>query len=204
MKLRIYRDEMFKTLQDGINKATREQLAKLNQKYGAIANKRISRIESQDLYSPALRGIYKKGITHFSTAGKSRDELYRQYMLLQEFLDAKTSTVSGSKEYKSDVEHTLGIENVSRNALDTIWGVINRIKEVVPMIPNYQDLGSMIYDEIKDDIDDFKDADSAELETMIQELAGKYTNEVIKMVEEQEKEFSDDLAKMKLHYNIKL
>lgn len=204
MKLKFYRDEMFNAIEGGLNKATREQLAKLNQKYGSIANKRISRIQSQDLYSPALRGLEKKNIEHFSTAGKSRDELYRQYMIIQEFLDAKTSSVSGAKTYKSDVEHTLGLENVSNKALNTIWGVISRIKEVVPMIPNYQDLGNMIYDEIKYDADDYNEPDSRELEEMIQELAGKYTDEVIKMVEEQEKEFSDDIAKMKLHYNIKL
>lgn len=162
-----------------------EELRKTIGQLGSIANKRITRIQTAGIYSPAVKALQEsmdtdtprfsttKGID-YSNGSVAINQLRARLAQINKFLDSETSTVTGARQYKSDVESRLGLKNASEKALSVIWRVISTVKEVNPIIANYQSLGNFIYERITDDIPDISELDTMteqEIDDLINRIA---------------------------------
>lgn len=103
------------------------------------ANQRMRRLEQADIQSPAYKGIQSKlemmGIKknetkgrRFSETGKgTRNEIAQQKAILKEFLEHKTSTVSGTKKLNDAIWNTandkfnLSEHGISKEDYLNIW-----------------------------------------------------------------------------------
>lgn len=162
-----------------------EELRKTIGQLGSIANKRITRIQTAGIYSPAVKALQEsmdtdtpsfsttKGVD-YSNGSVAINQLRARLAQIKKFLDSETSTVTGARQYKSDVESRLGLENASEKALSVIWRVISTVKEINPIIANYQSLGNFIYERITDDIPDISELDTMteqEIDDLINRIA---------------------------------
>ena len=168
-----------------ITELTTQELRKAVTTLGSTANKRINRLQDSGIYSPAVKALQEKqnkDKPHFSSVEgidygngpKAINQLRGRLSQIQKFLDSDTSTVTGARQYKKDVENRLGLENASDKALSIVWAVIARVKEINPIIANYSNLGSYIYDAIQDDIpdmDELNDMSDSEIEQLIDSIA---------------------------------
>lgn len=87
---------------DVVTKQTRKEMYKDAKKAIDAANKRIKRLEASGLFSPALESVKKHG-GKFSTKGLNRNQLLREYAKAVEFMNMKTSTITGAKVYEKQV-----------------------------------------------------------------------------------------------------
>lgn len=83
------------------------QLKKESRRVFDIANKRINRLESSGLGSPALHSVMNSG-GKFYTKGLGWNQLYKEYRRCLNFLNSQTSTVSGARKEKRRIEEILG------------------------------------------------------------------------------------------------
>lgn len=168
-----------------ITELTTRELRKAVTTLGSTANKRINRLQDSGIYSPAVKALQEKqnkDKPHFSSVegidygngAKAINQLRGRLAQIQKFLDSDTSTVTGARQYKRDVENRLGLENASDKALSIVWAVIARVKEINPIIANYSNLGNYIYEAIQDDIpdmDELNDMSDSEIEQLIDSIA---------------------------------
>lgn len=184
--------QLIKTLSELDAKESRTIL----ERYVRNANRRISNMNANDLYSPAVEGMKRwggnetfsidgtTGNISLHTRGSTLTQLHNAVTNLQNFLSEETASVQGARQYRRDVEERLGLEHVSRKALSAVWGIINKAKQVNPVIANYMELGQYVYDAIEDDIGDISNLEtmgSGEIEGMIDRLAGKTARKIIDM-----------------------
>lgn len=185
----IVKNEMKKTL----DKEIRKEYAKL----ANIAKKRYQRIEKADLYSPAVEGLKKKADinTLFRSGGKDTQQLSKDMILLKEFVSSETSTVTGAKNFRNQSEEILGLKNVSRRTLSTIWRAINKAKEVAPVIMNYQALGKRLHEYVKDKYDSFSYEDTIDIDSVVEDIARQAIEEIGKLYENQSNEIEISLGR---------
>ena len=80
-------------------------------KKASMANKRLKRLEKNDLTSvPAYREYVRGGGVKFSVKGKSYNELQAELARVNHFIDSKTSTVRGTNTVLRDVANTAKIK----------------------------------------------------------------------------------------------
>ena len=82
---------------DKFNKLKEPDLKKIVGRLVSAANKRIRRMESAGIESPALSGVKRSGGT-FSVKDKNLDQLRSEYARAKRFLTSKTSTIKGAKK----------------------------------------------------------------------------------------------------------
>lgn len=120
----------------------------------SMANKRIKRMESQGFQSPAYKQMMKTG-GNFSIKGLSGKELERENARLDKFLNAKTSTVRGSKKVYNAMIKRTGIDKL---LTDSELGVQIATIETEPVgdaegstavIDKFFDLASMVDEYLK-------------------------------------------------------
>lgn len=76
----------------------------------SMANKRLNRLEKNDLTSTPAYQQYVKGGSHkFSVRGKSYNELEAELSRVDHFINAKTSTVRGAHSVLKSLASTTGI-----------------------------------------------------------------------------------------------
>jgi hypothetical protein len=131
-KKRLTMNEVMNLSEENIEHATKEELAKYTRVLADVGNKRLKRLESTgyDEISPAYLTVEKggkRGQGKFSTKGKTRNQLLAEFTRAKGFLNAKTSTVSGSKKLQADVKIRLG-NNVSIDEQKRIWEIYNELK----------------------------------------------------------------------------
>lgn len=161
---------------------TRKELAKVVSRLSSTANKRIKRLEKNDINSPAYRSVESSG-GRFSTRGKSLNELRSEYMRVTGFLKSKTSTVKGYKKVRKDLLQRLGAseEDFTSDIEDKMWSVYNEMGGLSAFIQGSGDRQKFIYDSVIEN----PDASIAEL---INDIEDKFTD----VYEENEEE--DDLS----------
>lgn len=77
----------------------------------SMANKRLKRLEQKGLdSSPAYKKWLESGGQKFSVKGKSYNELQAELARVNQFIDAKTSTIRGVNKVLKDIAKTTGIE----------------------------------------------------------------------------------------------
>lgn len=87
---------------------TRQELAKYCKRYYDMANKRIRRLESQGMFSPALHSVKFRVINghsgEFHVKGCNLNELRSEINRCINFLNMETSTVTGAKRHERTLE----------------------------------------------------------------------------------------------------
>lgn len=87
------------------------ELKKEVSRMASMANKRIKRIESNELTElPAYKSWYDNGHIKFSVKGKDYNQLQSEFWRLKRFLDDKTSTVRQANSFLKEMAQNTGIK----------------------------------------------------------------------------------------------
>lgn len=75
-----------------------------------IANKRIRRLEESDFNSsPAYQKWLKEGGEFFKVQGKTQAEVWNEYYRVKNYLDSKTSSITGTKQVLNNMNQYTGM-----------------------------------------------------------------------------------------------
>lgn len=87
------------------------QLSKQVSRMADMANKRLTRLERNDLTMlPAYQAWEQNGSIRFSVKGKDYNQLQSEYWRLKNFLDDRTSTVREANRYLREMAENTGIK----------------------------------------------------------------------------------------------
>ena len=146
----------------------------------SMANKRIKRIEEQELTtSPAYKKYVEDGKQKFGIRGKSQEEVKQEIARMNDFLNKKTSTVTGTKQYLNNVAQSVGITkfenfNQLQNQLNTFFKSVDKVREY---LQNSKEVSVAIgYSKIHEVVSDYvqeMDSDLDDLDDLIVEMAEK-------------------------------
>lgn len=102
------KDDRFKyQMAKDFRKFTRQVLAKECRRYFDMANKRINRLESSKVLSPALHSVMNSG-GKFYAKGADLKQLQHEYARCINFLNMNTSTVTNARIHERIIEEKLG------------------------------------------------------------------------------------------------
>lgn len=106
-----------RTVERKVSEATRKKEEKVKayrreaSRLAAMANKRVQRLEKNSLKdSPAYQGYLKSGGGKFSVKGKTHNQLQSEVARMRAFIDARTSTISGTNSYLKEIAQNTGIK----------------------------------------------------------------------------------------------
>ena len=98
---------------DEFSNLSKTELRQAVSRLADAANKRLKRMSKSDVVSPAYMEAMDSG-NKFSTRGKSEIELQIEFRRVSNFLQDKTSTIKGAKEYieetRQNLKDAFGIE----------------------------------------------------------------------------------------------
>lgn len=140
------------------SKLTKPQLRSAVQTLSATANKRLKALAQKGMTTPSAQQA-EKGGGKFSTRGKNLNQLRSEFFRAKNFLESKTSTLRGYKNFvKENIEKLKekGV-NVTPEQFNKFWQTYNRLKEVNPYIEQasfkYHILQKISDEMIDEDID---------------------------------------------------
>lgn len=77
----------------------------------SMANKRIKRLAESDFSSsPAYQKWKKEGGKFFSIRGKSQADVWKEYYRVTDFINSKTSSITGTKKVLSNMNEYTGMK----------------------------------------------------------------------------------------------
>lgn len=143
---------------DVVTKQTRKEMYKDAKKAIDAANKRVKRLEASGLFSPALESVKKHG-GKFSTKGLNRNQLLREYAKAVEFMNMKTSTITGAKVYEKQVAMKLSnkAKSLTIDQKKTLFKAVRRTMEANPTLSDLYGSDRLIRfvaDEVADNNED--------------------------------------------------
>ena len=143
---------------DIVTKQTRKEMYADAKKAIDAANKRIKRLEASGLFSPALESVKKHG-GKFSTKGLNRNQLLREYAKAVEFMNMKTSTITGAKVYEKQIAMKLSnkAKTLTIDQKKTLFKAVRRTMEANPTLSDLYGSDRLIRfvaDEVSDNNDD--------------------------------------------------
>lgn len=172
-------------MRNDIQKMTRDELAKECRRFFDMANKRINRLESSKLLSPALHSVMKEG--KFYAKGADFNQLQHEYSRCINFLNMSTSTVGGARQHEKYIDSLVGDLTPSRRS--TLFEAYRRLEQVSPAGINHygsENLIQYLADEIRSE-DANIDIQHDDLERILE----KAMNEVDRMYEIVEEQFNN-------------
>lgn len=146
----------------------REQINTLN----TIANKRIRRLQERDLESPATREMELLRMQKSDT----KQGLQKQLSTTLNFLEMKTSTIKGAKDYtklSNELAKSMGFPETKQGRKDA-WSVLEKYREHKPAV--VQSGSDEKYRQIAEIVGKTGVTDPKDLEKMRQEL-DQFTDE---------------------------
>ena len=163
-----------KQLPENFEKMKRDEFVKQLQPTIDAANKRIQRLQSMKTLSPALNSVMESG-GKFSLKGKSRNEVLKEASRAIAFMNMKTSTVSGAKEFEKGFAAKLSnkakdITNEQRKVLFDNFRKLQQISPVGLNVYGSDRLIRMLADEVVDENYDF----NATMQKALSELQDEY------------------------------
>ena len=163
-----------KQLPENFEKMKRDEFVKQLQPTIDAANKRLKRLQGMKTLSPALNSVMESG-GKFSLKGKSRNEVLKEASRAIAFINMKTSTVSGAKEFEKGFAAKLSnkakdITNEQRKLLFDNFRKLQQISPVGLNIYGSDRLIRMLADEVTDDNYSFE----ATMQKALNELESKY------------------------------
>lgn len=143
---------------DVVTKQTRKEMYKDAKKAIDAANKRIKRLEASGLFSPALESVKKHG-GKFTTKGLNRNQLLREYAKAVEFMNMKTSTITGAKVYEKQIAMKLSnkAKALTIDQKKTLFKAVRRTMEANPTLSDLYGSDRLIRfvaDEVADNNED--------------------------------------------------
>lgn len=91
---------------EALDFTTKEARKEANKLFSKL-NKRIDRIKSEGVLSPAINALEQKGITRFSSAGKNSEDLSKEWAIAYNFDSLETSTLSGARNFTEHLKELL-------------------------------------------------------------------------------------------------
>lgn len=126
-----YKKYMDMTAQE-VSKMTEKEMRAAVRSMQKVVGARMSRLEKGDYQSQAARYMAERG--GISTKGKDLNQLRAEFKQARNFLQARTSTVTGVKKVMA--EYAKGLQdagiNVTKGQAATIFQAIDRIKASDP------------------------------------------------------------------------
>ena len=144
-----------KQLPDGFTSMKRADLIKEMQPTIDAANKRLKRLQGMETLSPALNSVMQSG-GKFSIKGKNRNEILKESSRALSFINMKTSTVSGAKQFEKNFAAKLSnkSKNITNDQRKTLFDSFRKLQQISPVglnIYGSERLVRMLADEVVDE-----------------------------------------------------
>lgn len=115
-------------------KALRAQVSQL----AGIANKRLDRLEKNELTSsPAYQKWEQNGSHRFSVSGKSYSEVQSEYWRVKDFLEMRTSSVTGTKEVLQEIATNIGWGKIDFNDIASTQEQLSNFFSMADTVSQY-------------------------------------------------------------------
>lgn len=162
------------------NKLNTQQMSEMVQRLSSTANKRLKALRNMGSDSPALRAVNRSRRGNFTTRGKNLNELRAEFVRAKNFLENKTSTVSGWKKVRNEIIESLQEEgiNITISNFDNLWKAFNKLAEGNPLYfeRNYR---YEVLRELKEEMEDYSTTEVEEVVAAIQNRMSKLYEQVI-------------------------
>ena len=118
--------------------ARKQRIRQLKQeisKKASMANKRLQRLEKNDLTNvPAYRQYVQGGGVKFSVKGKNYNQLQAELSRVNHFINSKTSTVRGTNSVLKEIANTAKIKY---NNLSELYSNVNQFFSLATKVEDY-------------------------------------------------------------------
>lgn len=150
-----------KQLPDNFSSMKRKDLIEQMQPTIDAANKRLKRLQGMETLSPALNSVMQSG-GKFSIKGKTRNEILKETSRALSFINMKTSTVSGAKQFEKNFAAKLSnkSKNITNDQRKTLFDSFRKLQQISPIglnIYGSERLVRMLADEVVDENYSFED-----------------------------------------------
>lgn len=144
-----------KQLPDNFSSMKRKDLIAEMQPTIDAANKRLKRLQGLETLSPALNSALQSG-GKFSIKGKTRNEIIKEASRALSFINMKTSTVSGAKQFEKNFAAKLSnkSKNITNDQRKTLFDSFRKLEQISPVglnIYGSERLVRMLADEVVDE-----------------------------------------------------
>lgn len=135
-------------------KALRAQVSQL----ASMANKRLDRLEKNELTSsPAYQKWEQNGSHRFSVGGKSYPEVQSEYWRVKDFLEMRTSSVTGTKAVLQEIATNIGWGKIDFDNIASTQEQLSNFFKIADTVSQYLDsvdesAAALDYQEIWDTI----------------------------------------------------
>ena len=162
-----------KQLPDNFSTMTRKDLIDEMQPTIDAANKRLKRLQAMETLSPALNSVMQSG-GKFSIKGKTRNEIIKETSRALSFINMKTSTVSGAKQFEKNFAAKLSnkSKNITNDQRKTLFDSFRKLQQISPVglnIYGSERLVRMLADEVVDENYSFEETMNKALKELDQE-----------------------------------
>lgn len=189
------KDDRFKyQMAKDFRKFSRQELAKECRRYFDMANKRINRLESSKVLSPALHAVLNSG-GKFYAKGADLKQLQHEYARCINFLNMGTSTVTTARQYERTIAEKLGGHKLSTDQKSLLFKAFRTIEKTSPA--GVQAYGSdRLIQYLADEIDSedeniMKGVGSQDWDAMIEKVIADMSVEYEKRMDEFYNSFKD-------------
>ena len=150
-----------KQLPDNFSTMKRGDLIAQMQPTIDAANKRLKRLRGLEALSPALNSVLQSG-GKFTIKGKTRNEILKESSRALSFINMKTSTVSGAKQFEKNFAAKLSnkSKNITNDQRKTLFDSFRKLQQISPVglnIYGSERLVRMLADEVVDENYSFED-----------------------------------------------
>ena len=116
------------------SKLTYKELREATSTLSSVANKRVQRLENAGFKNSIAYANYsqgKNGGERFGIKNKNRQEVEIEYRRLRNFLNSKSSTITGARAERRKVLNTLGLgnEDITDEEYNEITKALSRLKD---------------------------------------------------------------------------
>ena len=163
-------------------KALRAQVSHL----ASMANKRLDRLEKNELTSsPAYQKWEQNGSHRFSVSGKSYSEVQSEYWRVKDFLEMRTSSVTGTKAVLQEIATNIGwgkidFDNIAltQEQLSNFFAIADTVSQYLESVDesaaalDYQEIWNTINAAYQQGKIDFNSAelDAAQMQGIVSEM----------------------------------
>ena len=150
-----------KQLPDNFSTMKRKDLIAEMQPTIDAANKRLKRLQGMETLSPALNSVMQSG-GKFTIKGKTRNEILKEASRALAFINMKTSTVTGAKQFEKNFAAKLSnkSKNITNDQRKTLFDSFRKLQQISPVglnIYGSERLVRMLADEVVDENYSFED-----------------------------------------------
>ena len=163
-----------KQLPQNFEKMKRDELAKQLQPTIDAANKRLKRLEGLKTLSPALNSVMESG-GKFSIRGKNRNEVLKEASRAIAFINMKTSTVSGAKQFEKGFAAKLSnkAKDITNDQRKVLFDSFRKLQQISPVGLNIYGSDRLIR-MLADEVTDTKYSFEVTMQKALKELEQEY------------------------------